>query len=114
MRALAAKVVAVLCGATLFWQVVCKMSGTLEPWDSWAYWTLWYPLSLLLAATAGSFFRHRAWCARIVVIFAQLPVMWSNNGTGPLFAVGLLLLFLLAVPAGLASLLGSRAATRFR
>lgn len=98
----------------MFWQVVCKMSGTLEPWDSPAYWNLWYPLSLLLAAIVGSFFRHRAWGAGIFVIFAQLPVMWFNKGTGPLFAIGLLLLSFLAVPAGLASLLGSRAATRFR
>ncbi|WP_375288202.1 hypothetical protein [Sphingomonas sp.] len=108
------KVLAVLIGGMLYWQFVCRQTSVGEPWDSDIYWRLWYPLSFVIAAGAGYFLGSYGWLAGIVLTFAQLPVMWINNGTGPLIAVGVLFLTILAVPPGVASLLTGRLAERKR
>ncbi|MDX3900438.1 MAG: hypothetical protein QHC40_08020 [Sphingobium sp.] len=88
------------------------MAGVDEPWDAPAYWTAAYPISLLLSGGAGLYFRKRGWLAGLAISFAQLPVMWINNGTGALWAVGLLFLSVLAVPAMAISTLTGLIATR--
>ncbi|UZK68034.1 hypothetical protein OKW76_08025 [Sphingomonas sp. S1-29] len=84
------------------------LTGAPEPWDAHAYWTLAYPASVALSAIAGRFLGKRAWLAGGVVTFAQAPVMWLNNGSGALWAVGLLFLTILAIPCALASALAGR------
>ena len=83
----------------LYWQVICQVTGVREPWDAGNYWTLWYPVSLALSGVAGWLCRGHSWSAGALLTFAQLPIMWINNGTGPLWVVGVLYLCVLAVPA---------------
>ncbi len=108
MSSRAVKVLALLFVSGLYWQVVCQVTGVREPWDADAYWRVWYPLSLALAAFAGYVFGKDGWLAGGILTFAQLPVMWINNGTGPLIAVGVLFLCVLAVPPGLSVILCGR------
>ncbi|MEA1084934.1 hypothetical protein SFC76_11750 [Sphingomonas sp. CD22] len=114
MRVQAMKVLALLFVSGLYWQLVCEATGAKEPWDGDGYGTLWYPLSLALAAVAGYFSRYHAWLAGGIITFSQLPVMWINNGIGPLIAAGLLFLCILAVPAVAISSIAGRFAMRIR
>ena len=105
------KMIALLLGGTLYWYAVARATGTAEPWDADAYWRLWYPVSLALSAVAGSWLRRRGWAAGAILTAAQLPVMWLNTGTGPLWAVGLLMVAALAAPAVIVSALAGRLAS---
>jgi hypothetical protein len=98
MNAVALRAFILLIVGGLYWQAVCQMTGAREPWDADAYWYLWYPISCLLSAIAGVSFRKTGWLAGGIITFSQLPILWLNSGTGPLMAVGLLFLSMLAVP----------------
>lgn len=98
--------------ATLFWLAVARGAGVAEPWDAAGYWTVWYPVSLLLAAGGGYVVgrgtrKNAGWAAGAIVTLAQLPVMELGAGTSGLWPAGLLVLLVLAVPAmALAALAG--------
>ena len=108
MRTRSMQAIGVLLVAILYWLAVNALSGTAAPWDAPSYWTVRSPLALVIAALAGFLSRLPAWLIGGLVVFAQLPVMLAAAGIGPLIAVGLLLLGLLAVPATLAAWLGAR------
>lgn len=114
MRISTIRAIAILIVSALYWFAVGRVTGVSEPWDGGDYWRLWYPLSCLLAAAGGYLLGRRGWCAGVLVTFAQLPVMWLNGGTGPLLAAGLLILFLLAIPATSIAMLAGWFATRTR
>lgn len=95
-----------------YWALVCRIAAVNEPWDAPAYWLGWYPLSIVLAAGMGSLLRKHGWMAGAAITVSQLPVMLINSGPGPLIAVGVLFLCILAMPAATASVLASR--LRFR
>lgn len=98
--------------ATLFWLAVAAGAGVGEPWDTAGYWTIWYPVSLLLAACGGYIVgrgtrKNTSWAAGAIVTLAQLPVMGLGAGTSGLWPAGLLVLLVLAIPAmALAALAG--------
>lgn len=97
-----------LIGGLAYWQIVVLASGAREPWDASNYWTVLYPLAILICAGLGYAFRRRAWLTGGLFVFAQLPVMVAHAGTGPLIWAGLLLLALLSIPAGVAAWLAGR------
>ena len=97
-----------ICGG-LYWQFVCQTDESIEPWDTEAYWSLWYPLSLALSAIAGFFFGKDGWLAGATMTFAQLPVILFNiDGLGPFIILGFFILCILALPAAAISLLTGR------
>lgn len=110
--ALLLTVLALLCVGGFYWAVVCRLAAVDEPWNAPAYWHAWYPLSIALAAGAGLLLRKRDWMAGVAITASQLPVMLVNSETGPLLAVGVLFLCVLAVPAAAASWLAG--IVRFR
>jgi hypothetical protein len=75
------------------------------------YWTVVYPLSVGLSGIIGWFLRGRGWIAGVIISLAQMPMV-LNSGTGPLYAVGLLFLILLTIPAASFSALSGRLASR--
>lgn len=105
---------AVLLAATLYWIGVCELEEVTEPWDADRYWAFWYPLAIALSAAIGFFASGTGWPTGVIVIAAQLPVMWLYAGTGPLVVLGIMMIMVLALPAAIASLLGSLAAQRRR
>lgn len=108
------KIIVVLLGSALYWQLVSGVTGAAEPWDATTYWRVWYPISFGLAALAGMFFGKRGWIAGTVVTLVQLPVMWLNSGTGSLWVAGLMTLCVLAMPVAATSALTGWLAARAR
>ncbi len=100
--------------ATLFWLGVARGAGVGEPWDAARYLTVWYPVSLLLAAGGGYVVGRGGWAAGGIVTLAQLPVMGLGAGTGGLWPAGLLVLLVLAMPAMALAALAGRIARRGR
>jgi hypothetical protein len=98
----------------LYWLIVREVAGVNEPWDSSAYWHLWYPVCLSLSATAGYFLKQDGWLAGPVLVFAQLPIMWLNSEPDALLMLGLFLLCILAVPAVAVSFVAGTLAMRVR
>jgi hypothetical protein len=90
---------AFLALGAFYWWLICRVLQVDEPWDAPEYWTFAYPVSLLLSALAGRLLERRGWLGGVAITFAQLPVMWANAGTGPLWPVGLIFLSLLSIPA---------------
>lgn len=93
------KTTVLLMCSVLYWSFACWVTGVKEPWDADTYWRFWYPASLCLAGLAGLILKRRGWIAGAILTFAQIPVMWMNTTTGPLWTVGLITLCMLAVPA---------------
>lgn len=85
------------------WLLVCWIAGTREPWDASFYWTLAYPVSVLLACTLGFQMGYRAWIAGAALTLAQFPVMLLLAGANGMSLLGLLLLCVLAIPASILS-----------
>ena len=108
MRRLVVKILVVPLVGAVFWQLFCQMTGTLEPWDAPIYWGVAYPLSLILSAIIGRFLGAHGWLGGALFTLVQLPIMWLNNGTGPLWAVGLIFLVVLAIPCAAVSALTGR------
>lgn len=90
-----------------YWQLISGVLNVDEPWDSPAYWTIAYPLSLVLSAGFGAVAQRNGWLAGIVVTLAQLPVVLLNSGLGPLLPIGVVLTLFLALPAAAASAFSS-------
>lgn len=107
MRSWLTQALATLIGGLVYWQIVVLASSAREPWDASGYWTVLYPLAILICAGLGYAFRRRAWLTGGLFVFAQLPVMVVHAGTGPLIWAGLLLLGLLSIPAVLAAWLAA-------
>jgi len=87
-----------VCGM-FYWQFVCWLTRTAEPWDTDTYWRLWYPVSFILSALVGILFKARGWMAGAILTFAQLPIIWLNTRTGDLWPVGVISSSILAIPA---------------
>lgn len=92
----------------LFWNGFSTVTGAREPWDAPTYWTIGYPLSLLLSALAGSLLGRSGWLAGLLIIVSQLTVVVLQSSIEPLFFVGLLYCAVLAVPAMITSLITGR------
>lgn len=97
----------------LYWLAVCELSATKEPWDSGAYWNLWYPVSLILSAASGYVLGKDGWMAGAILTVSQLPVLLIG-GVTLLLIPGLLILCVLAIPATAISLLSGLIAKHVR
>lgn len=100
--------IAAAASASAYWSAINLGYGTREPWDTPDYLTIWYPLSLGLAALLGFLFEDEAWQLGAVVVLIQLPLMlvWGT-GMGPLIGLGIMMLLVLSLPAILAARLGA-------
>ena len=97
-----------LAAGTVLWSIASLLLEGREPWDAPGYWSLWYPLALLIAAVLGCLFPRRPWRWPIAVMLVQLPVMlFIAGGDGGLLPLGALLLLVLAVPGMLAAAIGA-------
>lgn len=97
-----------LVSSLALWTATSALSGRREPWDWAGYWTISYPIALLLAGALGSLFPQRPWRWALVVIFSQLIVMLVGGSGLGLLPLGLILLGVLSLPAIVAAKLGAR------
>ena len=109
-----ATAVIILVAGVSYWEFVCLIDGVDEAWDSNAYWWLWYPISIGLAAVAGSILWRRGWLAGLIITYAQLPVMWVNSGTASSWVLGVILSSVLAIPLVATSALASSISASMR
>jgi peptidoglycan/LPS O-acetylase OafA/YrhL len=94
-----------LGGGALLWIVTAKIAGRTEAWDAPMYWTITYPLAIVLAGLLGFLVPRRAWRWGLAVFLAQ-PVVLAVSASGfGLMPLGLILFAVLSLPAvGLAAL----------
>jgi hypothetical protein len=112
MNANAARLGLILASGLIYWQLTCLWSGSMEPWDSDRYLTLWYPVSIILSGCGGYLLGKRGWISGAVITFGQVPIVIVNNGIGPLLAAGLLILVFMAIPPIIVAFLTGRYAAR--
>ncbi|BBC70987.1 conserved hypothetical protein [Altererythrobacter sp. B11] len=101
-----------MIGGAAYWFLVTKVTGAAEPWDAETYWSVWYPVSFILSALGGLLLKRRGWLAGMMLTFAQLPVMWLNTGSGPLWLIGIIMLCALALPVSIVSAVSGWIAAR--
>ena len=96
-----------------YWFTVNRLSETNEPWDAASYWSVSYPLSMLVTGVAAFLLRRHYWVAGALTTMAQIPVMLLDSGAGPLWLIGFGLLGVLALPAMIVAELSGRMRDRF-
>ena len=102
-----AYLIAILGGASL-WLLTSLISGRAEAWDAPMYWTVTYPLAILLAGVLGYRAPRRAWRWGLVVMLVQAPVLLlTSGGSMNLLPLGLALFAILALPAIAAATFGA-------
>ena len=98
-----------IVGGALLWLATAAISGKVEAWDSSAYWTATYPLSIALAGGLGYWFPERPWRWGLAVMLAQAVVLVLTAADFSLLPLGLILFSVLALPAvGLARFMANR------
>lgn len=107
-------VLAILAGMVL-WFAASLLGGRREAWDSSVYWSLAYPLAIIVCAYIGHAWPQRAWRAVLVLFAAQFVAMCIRNGEiGNLWPLGLVMFGVLALPGIAAAQLAARFLTRRR
>lgn len=95
---LQAYAIAALGGAAL-WQFTAMFGGRREAWDSPLYFTVAYPLAIVLAGVIAHLRPTRAWRFALVVMWSQAVVMTLTSGSGfSLLPLGLIMFGFLALP----------------
>jgi len=94
-----------IAASTVIWAATSLISGIPEPWDSSIYWTVAYPVAIVLSGFLGYMFPQRPWRWALVVMFMQMIVMVISGSGFGLLPLGLIFLAILSLPAvALASL----------
>ena len=109
-----AYVAAGIAGVAL-WVATSHLTGRLEAWDAAEYWSLTYPLGIVVAGALAYVAPHTgAWRLGLVLMVAQavtLAVMARSFGLLPL---GLVLFTILSIPPAAIATVASAVAQRRR
>ncbi len=96
----------------MLWTLIAAIGGRAEPWDSPLYWSIGYPLAIVLAGVLGYVFPLRPWRWAMTLMFMQGAIMlFGGSGLG-LLPLGLIMLLLLSLPAVALASLGARLSRR--
>ena len=74
------------------------LSGRREAWDSGLYWTLAYPLGLVIAGVLAHLGPERSWRWGLALMWAQAATLTLTAADFSLLPLGLILFGVLAVP----------------
>jgi type IV secretory pathway VirB2 component (pilin) len=99
--------IAAVAGMAL-WLATSALGGRSEPWDAPIYWSIAYPVALVLAAGLGYLFPRRPWRWALTVMFMQAAVMVLGGASLGLLPLGLVVLGVLSLPAVLFAWLAAR------
>jgi hypothetical protein len=83
----------------ILWFLTSAIGGRREPWDTALYWSVAYPIAIVIAGTLGYMFPQRPWRWALVVMFMQGAVMIVGGSGFGLLPLGLILLGVLSLPA---------------
>jgi peptidoglycan/LPS O-acetylase OafA/YrhL len=83
----------------LLWIGTALVSGRSEAWDSPLYWSITYPLCLLLAGAFAYFEPERPWRWALALMLVQPLAMLLTSGSSlSLLPLGLVMFAILALP----------------
>ena len=86
---------------------MCAATGVREAWDSPVYFSFGVPALTIVCGALGFLIVRHAWRWAPIMAATQFAVMVISEKLGPLFPIGLALLFVLALPGIVAAYLGS-------
>ena len=86
-------------GGCVLWVGTSLVSGRTEAWDSSLYWTVSYPLALVLAGILAYLVPDRPWRWSLAVMLVQPLILAVTASSFGLLPLGLLMFAVLAVPA---------------
>ncbi len=89
---------AAIAGGALLWIATAAASGRTEAWDTPAYWSVAYPLSIALAGALAYAAPDRPWRWALAVMWSQALVLALTAGSFGLLPLGLALFAVLALP----------------
>lgn len=104
--------VAALAGGALLWIGTAMLAGRTEAWDAPAYWTVTYPLAIVLAAVVGYLAPRRAWRWALAVFLAQALVLTATASSFGLLPLGMILFAVIGLPAVVAAMAAARFGAR--
>lgn len=97
-----------IAGGAILWLVTAMMSVKTEAWDASSYWTVAYPLAIILAGWLGYWFPEKPWRWGLAIMYAQAGVLLISASGFSLLPLGLILFGVLALPAmGFAQVIAS-------
>ena len=107
-RPLLPAVLAAVAGTAL-WFAASVLTDRREPWDAPSYWSVFYPLALLMCGVLGYLDpQHRSRWPFVLFAFQFLAMCVGNRELGSLWPLGLALFAVLALPGVIVSRLGAR------
>ena len=105
--------VAAASGVAL-WVLTTVISGRREAWDASLYWTLAYPVGVVIAGILGYLAWERPWRWGLTLMLVQALTLAVTAASFGLLPLGLILFGILALPpigvAAIAARFGRRAA----
>lgn len=88
-----------LAGGALLWLGTAVVSGRNEAWDSPLYWSITYPLCLILAGALAYVEPVRPWRWALALMLVQPLAMLLTSGSSlALLPLGLVMFAILALP----------------
>jgi len=99
-------VIAAASGAAV-WIILSKVSHRREAWDSELYFLIGIPVVCVVAACLAYIEPERSWRWAVTPFAAQAIWMVVSQGLGNMFPLGLVVFFVLSIPALLAASLGA-------
>lgn len=88
-----------IVGGAMLWLVTAAITGRREAWDSGLYWTVAYPLAIVLAGVLGYRVPERPWRWAWAILLAQAAVLAVADSDLSLLPLGLIMFSVLALPA---------------
>jgi peptidoglycan/LPS O-acetylase OafA/YrhL len=102
---------AAICGAGL-WQAAATIGGEREAWDSALYWTVAYPLGMVVAGALGYLHPERPWRWGWTLMLAQAVVLAVAAASFGLLPLGLMMFSILGLPVMAVAAWGARMGRR--
>lgn len=90
---------AAIGGGAILWLATAGISGKTEAWDSSLYWTVAYPLAIVLAGVLGYRFPEHPWRWGMAVMLVQAVALAITASSFGLLPLGLIMFFVLGLPA---------------
>jgi len=87
-----------IIGGALLWVLTAAISGRREAWDAPLYWSVTYPLSIVLAGGLAYRVPEKPWRWGVAVMLAQAMAMAVSGAGLSLLPMGLIMFGVLALP----------------
>lgn len=97
-----------IIGGIVLWLATMAIGGKREAWDSGLYWSVAYPLAIVLAAWLGYRFSERPWRWALAIMLAQALTLAATAASFGLLPLGMIVFSILALPLIAAAVLAAR------